>query len=218
MAQNSFKFIGDRQNATFRWEIHCLNDQGSPVTLSGYSKSMKFNEPQNKQVCLFNCVERILVRNGYLERAYNIEFFKNEHKGVNDMLLISATQKFIALYHDARHYFELVGLVEKLNEGIKSGTKIKNIEYPKVHTKIPESVFDFKKGRFKNEEELFLFCEDLKKKYGHEKNGRITGFKNKYMELHFSTPISSSDTLNPEHIAITLGNKFNINPKRNARL
>ena len=188
----AFKFIGDRQNATYRCEIylrpeHCysnVNGDGA-VMFDGYSKHKFHDEPKDKERCLSNFVQRI-VANGYLEKSYYISFCTNKNIGKSqDELLIEfnplQSEKFIVTHGAVQTYFILADYLKNLKEIKLSTPEFKELKpnYPANNRASELELFRMYKNRFATKEDLVEHCKNLKvKKFP---QGRIEGFYYAYL-------------------------------------
>jgi hypothetical protein len=188
----AFKFIGDRQNATYRCEIylrpeHCysnVNGDGA-VMFDGYSKHRFHDEPNDKERCLSNFVQRI-VANGYLEKSYYISFCTNRNIGKSqDELLIEfnplQSEKFIVTHGAVQTYFILGDYLKNLKE-IKINTpEFKELKpsYPANNRASELELFRMYKNRFATKEDLVEHCKNLKGRRFPQ--GRIEGFYYAYL-------------------------------------
>ncbi len=187
-----FKFIGDRQNASFRCEIYLkpqsiyskVNGAGA-VMFDGYSKHKFHDEPKDKEQCLSNFVQRI-VANGYLEKSYYISFLMNKNMGKNhDELLIEfnplQSEKFIVVHGAAQTYFILNEYLKNLNELRLGSTEFKELKpnFAANNRASELELFRIYQNRFKTKTELIEHCENLVKQQFPK--GRIEGFYYAYL-------------------------------------
>ncbi|GGD48346.1 hypothetical protein GCM10011514_10480 [Emticicia aquatilis] len=190
-----FKFVGDRERATYRCEIflrpeHCYShkDGTGAVMFDGYSKHKFHDEPKDKEKCLTNFVQRI-VANGYLEKAYYIAFYTNKNVGKDqDELLLEFNplqwKKLIVSQRIIQTYFVLNDYLIKLNE-IKISTpasKELKPEYAETSKASEIELFKMYKHRFVTKEALIQHCRMLKERKFPQ--GRVEGFYFAYLNAY----------------------------------
>lgn len=190
-----FKFIGDRERATYRCEIflrpeHCYSkkDGTGAMMFDGYSKHKYHDEPKDKEKCLTNFVQRI-VANGYLEKAYYIAFYTNKNVGKNqDELLLEFNplqwKKLIVSQKIIQTYFVLNEYLIKLSELKISSSASKELkpEYAENSKASEIDLFKMYKNRFSSKEALIKHCRMLKERKFPQ--GRVEGFYFAYLNAY----------------------------------
>lgn len=171
----------DKINSTYKNIIYFNNTQRVPF-LEGYSKGLLFNEALDKTVLLEAWIVRLFNR-GYLDckKMVRIDFFLKSFLGNDDELIFSLQPFSFTIVHDSFIMNErLNSFLERFYAQIKSGNIItKNL----THKREKEEIFPLKKGIFKNDDELRVFC--IKKiREGHPE-GLVKGFFYKYKEKFF---------------------------------
>ncbi len=175
------KYVGDRMNATFRHEFYQA-DKALPFV--GYSKFVGNNEAQNKEYLLEQYISRML-KNGYLEKSYAMNFFTNNNRGNDsDMLLVSINSMGYTLFNGVELYSQVDDLLKRFFQARNN---------PEAQTQIlanrkrmgfqAEYWYDFKK-KFKDRAELIAHCKLIKEKFGEGQHSRCTGYYWKMIELH----------------------------------
>lgn len=187
-----FKFIGDREKASYRCEIflrpeHCYSkkDGIGAMMFDGYSKHKYHDEPKDKEKCLTNFVQRI-VANGYLEKAYYIAFFTNKNVGKSeDELLLEfnplQSEKFIVTHGAVQTHFVLGNYLNNLKEIKLNTPEFKELKpnYPANNRASELELFRMYKNRFASKEALVEHCKNLKERKFPQ--GRIEGFYYAYL-------------------------------------
>lgn len=171
---------GDRINATYRHEFF---QENRSLPFVGYSKLIGHDEAQNKEYLLEQYVSRML-RNGYLEKSYCMEFLTNNKQGNNtDYVLVSINSQGYTLTNGAE-------LMPHLNNMLK--TYFHNLRNPEAQKQVlssrtrmgfqAEYWYDFKK-QFSSKDELVNHIKTIKEKFGDQQHQRCVGFYWKIMEL-----------------------------------
>ena len=156
-----FKFIGDRENATYRHTIYLKPDFriGKVMELEGYSKHLGHDECYDKIKCFAEYVSRLICSN--LFKATTIEFNTNLRAGKdNDDLLCYVTNGSFFLHPKFMNVPRLKDILEKA----KNGEIVQKEKAPKmIKTKTEIDKFlVYREGFFADHIALWNYCEKLK--------------------------------------------------------
>ncbi len=173
---------GDRHNATFRHEFY-QDDRENPFV--GYSKFIGHNEAKNKEELLESYISRML-RNGYLESSYTMDFFTNNKYGNNtDLLLVSINQNGYALMHGAELYSSLDFFLKNYFIARKNPNFKEQVQVQASRKRMGFEAkvwYNFEK-KFKDKQELIDHIKVIIEKFGEDQRTRCTGFYWKVIEL-----------------------------------
>ena len=174
------KYVGDRINATFRHEFY---QQDKSLPFVGYSKFVGNNEAQNKEYLLEQYISRML-RNGYLEKSYAMDFFTNYQLGNNkDLLLVSINSTGYTLSNGAELYTQVDDMLKRYFQNLgNSEAQTQVLANRKRMGFQAEYWYDFKK-QFANKNELISHIKRIKEKFGDEQHSRCKGYYFKMIEL-----------------------------------
>ncbi len=180
MSERKFKFVGDRENATYRAELYLENGK----TLDGYSKHKNHDEPLDKEKCLVGYISRIIA-NGYLTKCQYIVFYSNKNKGKeNDEMLVELICHGYKLYGIAETMFDLKNYLVEVYRKVHKGETFTEVKPVSAKSFSPD-LFKIK-NQFRTQLELDSYCEGLKTKG--VPYGRVQGFYYAYLKVH---PLSS---------------------------
>lgn len=176
MQEKKFKFVGDRENATYRAELYLENGK----TLDGYSKHTNHDEPIDKEKCLVGYVGRILS-NGYLSRCQYIAFYTNKKLGKQfDDTLLELTVANFTLSGSAEMMFDLRNFLNQFYSKFTKGHDTTALK-PVSSKSFSPQLFEIK-GQFRAKSELDKYCEVLKNKG--VPYGRVQGYYYAYLKIH----------------------------------
>jgi hypothetical protein len=189
MQKEAKKFPGagrfDPLNSTYKHEIYLTNGK----LLTGYSKGLFHSEPADKTILLERVIVR-LIRNGYLApiRTNRIDFFLNNYLGGNDVLVVS----LYPYHYSLGEHKEVIAdprtfqFLKKLYDAINKGELItKDLQHKPVLSN-EEIIFDIRKKRFQNDQELHEYIQKQLKNGCEE--GTVMNFYYKYRLKWFSEP------------------------------
>lgn len=176
MSERKFKFVGDRENATYRAELYLDNGK----ILDGYSKHKNHDEPLDKEKCLVGYISRIIA-NGYLTKCQYIVFYTNRNHGKeNDEMLVELIIHGYKLYGVAETMFDLKNYLVEVYRKVHKGETYTEVKPVSAKSFSPD-LFKIK-GQFKSQAELDNYCEGLKTKG--VPYGRVQGFYYAYLKVH----------------------------------
>lgn len=176
MEKSKFKFIGDRENATYRAELYLENGK----VLDGYSKHKNHDEPHNKEKCLVGYVGRIIA-NGYLSKCQYIAFYTNGKLGKDkDETLVELHCKGYKLSGSAETMFDLKSYLQDVYLKIHTGKNYQEVKPTSAKSFSPD-LFKIN-GQFTTQTELDNYCEALKTKG--VPFGRVQGFYYAYLKVY----------------------------------
>jgi hypothetical protein len=172
---------GDRLNATYRHEFYQM-DRTSPFV--GYSKMIGHQEAKDKEHLLEQYVSRML-KNGYLDRSYCMNFYTNLQQGNDqDTLLVSINPQGFVLHDRAQVFPHLKDLLTRYFANLGNPDKQFAIVSNRKHTGSQvESMYDFKL-KFSDRNELVAHCQKVKEKFGDGQHERLKGYYFKMIEIH----------------------------------
>lgn len=189
MSERKFKFVGDRENATYRHEIF-LND-GKVDVLDGYSKHKNHDEPLDKEKCLVGYISRI-INNGYLSKSQYMVFYKHRKTGKeNDDILVELHGQGFKLHGIAETMFDLKNYLNEVYTKIHKGQEFTEVKPISAKSFSPD-LFKIK-GQFKSQAELDNYCEGLKTKG--VPYGRVQGFYYAYLKVHPLTSVNEASEI-----------------------
>ena len=186
---------GDRQHATYRHEIALANQRVSRLT--GYSKFVGNDEAHDKHKLLVDYVSR-LVRNGYLQKSFEIVFYTNKGIGNDyDDVLLELYPRTYKAHGAAKLNLGLTRFLSELYAAIAAHGSEAGIEKAKAmatYVRKPEvdAHYKFDRNLFKTHDDLVRHCQRLITE-GHRRP-RVEGYYYKYMEIfpHTSPPKTSN--------------------------
>jgi hypothetical protein len=172
---------GDRLNATYRHEFYQQN-RTSPFV--GYSKMIGHAEAKDKEHLLEQYISRML-KNGYLDRSYCMNFYTNDKLGNDrDVLLVSINTQGFVLHDRAQIYPHLRDLLTRFfankDDPEKQFAIVSNRK--RTGTQV-ESMYDFKQ-KFNDRDELAAHCKKVKEQFGESQHERLKGFYFKMIEIN----------------------------------
>jgi hypothetical protein len=172
---------GDRTNATFRMVAY-QSHRVAPFV--GYSKMIGNPEAQDKDHVLEQYIFRML-RNGYLERSYCIEFYTNYQQGNDkDTLLVTLLNSEYQLGDDVLTNPYLKNTLEryyaKRSDPKTDHAMIANREKTKSGL---ELLYSFKR-KFFTKEDLITHGEEILRKYGEGQRLRLRGWYKQMIEIN----------------------------------
>lgn len=197
MSERKFKFVGDRENATYRAELYLENGK----TLDGYSKHKNHDEPLDKEKCLVGYISRIIA-NGYLTKCQYIVFYSNKNHGKeNDEILVELICHGYKLYGAAETMFDLKNYLVEVYRKIHKGETFTEVKPISAKSFSPD-LFKIN-NQFKSKSELDNYCEGLKAKG--VSYGRVQGFYYKYLQIH---PLNSENEASDVNIESLIGSNL----------
>lgn len=156
---------GDKETATFRWELYLTNGK----IFDGYSAIRDRAEKHDKQQLLQDCIGRI-VNSGYLDKCYQMLWFKRTHfdRNRDTLVLEMYTDRYVA--HD---YLALdlstTQFIERIYAARQSGQFLDYKQHlpPRLNKRQQDAIdFDFSLARFPSYEQFVTHCRDyLKPRY-----------------------------------------------------
>lgn len=192
MSERKFKFVGDRENATYRAELYLENGK----ILDGYSKHKNHDEPLDKEKCLVGYVSRIIA-NGYLTKCQYIAFFTNKNRGKeNDETLVELHCHGYKLHGLAETMFDLKNYLQQVYLKVHKGETFTEVKPISAKSFSPD-LFKIK-GQFKSQTELDSYCEGLKTKG--VPYGRVQGFYYAYLKVHPLNTLNEANDINIENL------------------
>lgn len=198
MQERKFKFVGDRQNATYRAELYLENGK----VLDGYSKHTNHDEPIDKEKCLVGYVGRIIA-NGYLSKCQYIAFYTNHKLGKHqDETLIELHCSGYKLGGIAETMFDLKNYLQQVYKNIHAGKQFTDVK-PLTAKSFSPDLFKIS-GQFATQADLDKYCESLKTKG--VPYGRVQGFYYAYLKAYpFTGGGSANGGVNIENL---IGSQF----------
>ena len=188
---------GDRENATYRWELYLENG----YIMDGYSKFEGHAEKQDKEALLEDCIQR-LGNNGYFSKCYQMIFYKREfmHKSQDTKLLELYPAHYTA--HDLmRLRLPTLQYLDRVYERIRNGGQLdfKGLLPERAPFRSNEKDdFEFTKDRFPNLDTVVTYCAEYllrEKNYG---RARVEGWYHKVKHHYSNQPLpQSSPTVRP---------------------
>jgi hypothetical protein len=172
---------GDRINATFRMVAYQAHRDAPFV---GYSKMIGNPEAQDKDHLLEQYIFRML-RNGYLERSYCVEFYTNFQQGNDqDTLLVTLLDKEYQLGDDVLTNPYLKNTLDRFYAKRADPTTdhdmIANREKAKTGL---ELAYSFKR-KFYSKDDLIKHGEEIIRKYGESQRLRLRGWTKQMIEIN----------------------------------
>jgi hypothetical protein len=172
---------GDRMNATFRMAAYQA-ERVAPFV--GYSKMVGNAEAQDKDHVLEQYIFRML-RNGYLERSYCIEFYTNYQQGNDqDTLLVTLLDHEYVLGDDALTNPYLKNTLDrfyaKRSNPNTDNAMIANRERAKSGLELMFSM----KRKFFSKEDLIKHGDEILRKYGEGQRLRLRGWYNQMISIN----------------------------------
>lgn len=159
MSNRNWKFIGDRENASFRHTIVLKPEfrVGKVQELDGYSKHKHHNELSDKTKCFSEYVSRISC--GYLSKSTVIEFFANDRQGrEKDELLCYVTA---GKYWIHPRYSNVQSLIDLLNKAVSTGLQPEDKPSKIIRKTDYDKLFVYDINKFKKEKDLSDYCAKL---------------------------------------------------------
>lgn len=153
-----FAFKGDKEFATYRWELHLTNGK----IFDGYSKNVGQDEKHDKQQLFQDCICRLL-NNGYMDKTYQMFFYKRKHmhRSQDTLILEMYQDKYLA--HD---YLTLdlstSNFLNRIYAARKTGLGLDYKEYlpPRISRREQEkNDFEFNIRRFPTLQHLIDYCK-----------------------------------------------------------
>lgn len=172
---------GDRLNATYRHEFYQQQRQ-SPFV--GYSKMEGHNEANDKEHLLEQYIARML-RNGYLDRSYAMNFYSNDKTGNgNDTLLVSINPTGYELHDRSQLFPHLKDMLNRFFAAKNDPTKQFEIISNRKHTGSQVEAFFKFDLNFKDKQALVDHCTKVIEKFGESQRPRLKGWYFKMLEIH----------------------------------
>lgn len=153
------EFKGDKEFATYRWVLYLTNGK----IFDGYSKNVGQDEKHDKQQLFQDCICRLL-NNGYLDKTYQMLFFRRQHlhRSQDTLLLEMYQDRFIA--HD---YLTLDlstnNFLNRIYNARVTGQGLDYKEYlpPRISRREQEKIdFEFNTQRFPTLQHLIEYCKN----------------------------------------------------------
>lgn len=183
MQDRKFKFVGDRENATYRAELYLENGK----VLDGYSKHLNHDEPKDPEKCFVGYVGRIIA-NGYIAKCQYIAFYTNKKLGKErDETLLELFCNGFKLHGIAETMFDLKNYLNQVYANIEDGKPFNEIK-PINRKSFSPDLFKIS-GQFNSQTELDNYCKGLQTKG--VPYGRIQGFYYAYLKAY---PLQSTKT------------------------
>lgn len=172
---------GDRLNATYRHEFY-QEARTSPFV--GYSKMLGHAEAKDKEHLLEQYVSRML-KNGYLDRSYCMNFYTNNQQGNGeDDLLVSINPQGFVLHDRTQLFPHLRDLLTRFFANKDDPDKQFAVVSNRKHSGSQvQSMYDFKL-KFRDRDELAEHCKKVKEKFGEGQHERLKGYYFKMIEIH----------------------------------
>ncbi len=171
---------GDRMNATYRHEFY---QESRSLPFVGYSKMLGHDEAQDKEYLLEQYISRML-RNGYMEKSYCMDFFTNYQRGnEKDLLLVSINSTGYELTNGAELYPHLNNMLKHYFANINNPEKRDEVFANKKRMGFQaEFWYNFQKT-FTCKAHLVEYCAEIIKKFGEGQRSRCKGYYFKVLEL-----------------------------------
>ncbi|MBN8820783.1 MULTISPECIES: hypothetical protein [unclassified Spirosoma] len=182
------KFVGDRENSTYRWELYLKGEKA--YTFDGYSKSRNQAEKHDKQALFQDCVARICY-NGYLDKTYQMLWFRRagilQHKNEDRLLLEMYPTHFVA-HNELQLDLATLNYLQRLYDAKLSGQPFDPIKLlpPRESVRDVEALdFKFSTQRFPTEDLLVEHCKELIKRYPY---ARVEAWWRTCKEVYVKSP------------------------------
>lgn len=159
MSNRNWKFIGDRENASFRHTIVLKPEAriGKVKELEGYSKHKHHEELADKVKCFAEYLSRISC--AYLSKSVVIEFHSNNRQGKdNDDLLCYVTA---GKYWIHPRFINVTSIIDLLNKAVTIGLQPEDKPKKVLKRTDYDKLFIYQKDKFKSEKELGEYCRKL---------------------------------------------------------
>ncbi|PWK27208.1 hypothetical protein LV89_02023 [Arcicella aurantiaca] len=172
---------GDRLNATYRHEFY-QEQRTSPFV--GYSKMLGHAEAKDKEHLLEQYISRML-KNGYLDRSYCMNFYTNNQQGNGlDELLVSITPFQFQIHGAAQLFPHLKDMLQKFFANKNDPTKQQQyLASRKRSGSQVEPFYDFKLT-FTSEQALIDHCNEVIRRFGEDQRPRLKGWYWKMREIN----------------------------------
>jgi hypothetical protein len=151
-------FRGDKEAATYRWVLYLDNGK----IFDGYSKNVGQAEKHDKQALLQDCIARLL-NNGYLDKTYQMFFYKRVflHRDQDTLLLEmypthAVAHDYLKLDLSTTTFLDRVYAARLTGQGLEYKTLLP----PRATRKQQEEIdFHFTRDRFPTQTELLDYCK-----------------------------------------------------------
>ncbi|WP_020603158.1 hypothetical protein [Spirosoma spitsbergense] len=166
------KFVGDRHNSTFRWELYLTNEKA--YVFDGYSMNVGQAEKHDKQALFQDCVARI-CNSGYLDKTYQMLWYKRggalQHKG-QDRILLEMYPTYFVVHDELQLDVASVNFLQRIYDAKLSGHPFEPLKLlpPRESKRDFEAIdFTFSLQRFPTEDILVEHCKQLVNKYPYKR-------------------------------------------------
>ena len=152
------EFKGDKEFATYRWELYLTNGK----IFDGYSKNVGQDEKHDKQQLFQDCICRLL-NNGYLDKTYQMFFYKRQHlHRSQDTLLLEMYQTHYVAHDHLTLDLSTTNFLDRIYKARQTGLGLDYKEYlpPRISRREQEKAdFEFSTVRFPTLQHLIEYCK-----------------------------------------------------------